>query len=394
MAFTAFSERVAWWKLFPLVLMFCALGLWIPVHAGRQSALEQHQIESLSPAEFTRLIQDLSEEGGFFRSDNFTSNETSYLHVVGKLREMNLSGGAYIGVGPEQNFTYIAKLHPQIAFIVDIRRQAIIQHLLYKALFQISESRAEFLENLLSRPPGQKDAPKSDAPIESILDYLSTAPAPGAAFAANLARVRRIIQEQFRFPLSDSDQDQLEYVYSTFQKEGLDISFRSGQRSPWGGYWGWPTLKDLVLEADLEGNLGNFLTSEEDYLFIRNLQRKNLIIPVVGDFAGPKALAAVGEYLRRNGYTVRAFYTSNVEQFLFQNGVFPNFVRNVHKLPIDSNSVFIRAVPERGQPHPAHVLGHRTTTLLEKISIFLKDFDSGTYTGYRELVATHFIAGP
>jgi len=194
--------------------------------------------------------------------------------------------------------------------------------------------------------------------------------------------------------LSDADQDQLEYVYSTFQREGLDVSFRSGQRSPWGGYWGWPTLKDLVLQPDLDGNLGNFLTSEDDYLFIRSMERKNLIIPVVGDFAGSKALAAVGEYLRKNGFTVRAFYTSNVEQFLFQNGVFPEFVRNVQKLPVDSTSVFIRAVPERGQPHPAHVLGHRTTTLLEKISVFLKDYDSGTYTGYRELTATHFIAGP
>jgi hypothetical protein len=393
MANTAFSNRVAWWKLFPLVLTLCTLGLWMPVHAGRQANLEQKQVESLSPADITRIIQDLSEEGGFFRSDNFTSNETSYLHVVGKLREMLVSGGAYIGVGPEQNFTYMAKLHPQIAFIVDIRRQAMIQHLLYKALFQISENRADFLANLVSRPLGQTDTPEKDDSIENLLDYLSTAPAPAAVFTANLSRVRRIIQQQFQFPLSDSDQEQLEYVYSTFQKEGVNISFRSGQRSPWGGYWGWPTLKDLVLQADLNGNPGNFLISEEDYQFIRSLQRKNRIIPVVGDFAGPKALAAVGEYLRKNGYTVRVFYTSNVEQFLFQHGVFPNFVRNVQQLPIDSTSVFIRAVPER-VPHPAHVLGHRTTTLLEKISVFLKDYDSGTYTGYRELVATHFIAGP
>ena len=394
MAYTAFSKRLAWWKLVPLLLVFCTLGLWMPVQAGRQSAVEQKQIESLSPAEFTRLIQDLSEEGGFFRSDNFTSNETSYLHVVGRLREMHLSGGAYIGVGPEQNFTYIAKLHPKIAFIVDIRRQAMIQHLLYKAIFQISDTRVDFLSNLISRPLDQKDAPAKDVPIEKVLDYLATAPAPPSVLTANLSRVRRMIEEQFGFTLSVADQDQLEYVYTTFQREGLEISFRSGQRSPWGGYWGWPTLKDLVLQPDLEGNPGNFLISEEDYSYIRGMQRKNLIIPVVGDFAGPKALASVGDYLRKNGFVVRVFYTSNVEQFLFQNGVFAEFVRNVQKLPIDSTSVFIRAVPERGQPHPAHVLGHRTTTLLEKISVFLKDYESGTYSGYHELTATHFIAGP
>lgn len=65
----------------------------------------QKQPESLSAAEFSRLSRELSEEGGFFPSDNFTSNESSYLTVVDKLRQLNATGGAYIGVGPEQNFT-------------------------------------------------------------------------------------------------------------------------------------------------------------------------------------------------------------------------------------------------------------------------------------------------
>ena len=51
-------------------------------------------------------------------------------------------------MGPEQNFTYIAKIRPRIAFIVDIRRQAIIQHLMYKAVFHLSPDRVQFL----SRP--------------------------------------------------------------------------------------------------------------------------------------------------------------------------------------------------------------------------------------------------
>src|SRR5262245_49309046 len=88
----------------------------------------------ISAAEFSRIVEQFSEEEGTFFSDNFVSNETSYLHVVKKFREMGITGGAYLGVGPEQNFTYIAKTRPQIAFIVDIRREAIIQHLMYKAI--------------------------------------------------------------------------------------------------------------------------------------------------------------------------------------------------------------------------------------------------------------------
>src|SRR5262245_41883289 len=125
-------------RLMPPML---ALALIASAGAARQTA--SRQPESLAAAEFARLIRDLSEEGGYFRSDNFTSNETSYLHVVGKLKQLGATGGAYIGVGPEQNFTYIAKIRPRIAFIVDIRRQAMIQHLLFKAVFHLSPTRAE-----------------------------------------------------------------------------------------------------------------------------------------------------------------------------------------------------------------------------------------------------------
>src|SRR4051812_13420920 len=56
---------------------------------------------------FASLSARLSEPGGYFDSDNLISNETSYQHVLGKLREMNVQGGVYVGVGPDQSFTYI-----------------------------------------------------------------------------------------------------------------------------------------------------------------------------------------------------------------------------------------------------------------------------------------------
>jgi hypothetical protein len=378
------------WSLFLLALAASAVGVSVPARAIRESSFEQQNLQSLPAPEFSRLIQTLSEKDGYFRSDNFTSNETSYLHVVGKLRELGISGGAYVGVGPEQNFTYIAKIRPHIAFIVDIRRQAVLQHLLYKALFHISESRAEFLSALISRPLTGDSAPGTGAPVERILAFLASAAAPETTFTANLTRVRKIIGEEFGVPLSEHDQDRLGYVYSTFHKEGLEIAFGSGGTN-WGS--GFPNLRDLILQPDLSGKPGNFLATEEDYQFVRDLQLRNLIIPVVGDFAGPKALASVGEYLRKNGYTVSAFYTSNVERFLFQNDVFKAFAGNVRKLPIAANSVFIRSVSGRGEAHPAHVPGHRTTTVLQKISVFLRDYDQGAYADYRSFVSTNFIAG-
>src|SRR5262245_14575437 len=67
---------------------------------------------------FGALVARLSEPGGHFDSDNLISNETSYQHVIGKLRELGVRGGVYVGVGPDQNFTYMAKIRPRAAIMI------------------------------------------------------------------------------------------------------------------------------------------------------------------------------------------------------------------------------------------------------------------------------------
>jgi hypothetical protein len=363
------------------------------------------QPESLSAAEFSRLSREMSEEGGFFRSDNFTSNETAYLTVVDKLRQLGATGGAYLGVGPEQNFTYIAKIRPRIAFIMDIRRQAVLQHLLYKAVFHHAPDRVQFLALLLSRPLPKETAPTPKSDLNDILSFFSQAPADENAYASNLIKLRKTIQEDFQFSLSDGDQRGIEYVYSTFRNDGLQISYRSGSNNPGGGFGGgggfvgggggfrggFPVLKDLIAQTDLNGKTGNFLASDEDYDFVRGLHRKNLIVPVVGNFAGPKALGAIGEYLKKNGFSVTAYYLSNVEQYLFDGDLFSAWANNVRKLPLTDKSLFIRSASGRFQ-HPAALPGHRAATLLQLMAVFLKDFDEGLYKNHSDLVTTHFIA--
>ncbi len=263
-----------------------------------------------------------------------------------------------------------------------------VQHLMYKAIFHLSPNRTQFLSRLLSRHLPTDNAPLTNASTEELTEFFDKLPGDDLTFAANLAAIRKVILEEFQFPLTGDDQKNLDYIYKNFHTEGLDISFRVGR--PRGGYF--PTLKDLIEQQDQNGKTGNFLASAEDYDFVRNLQRKNLIIPIVGDFAGKKALVAVGDYLRKHGLTVTAFYTSNVEQFLFDGGSFAAFTDNVRKLPVNDRSLFIRAVSGR-YPHPAQIPGHRLTTLLQQISVFLKDFDGGRYQNYQDMVTTNYIAG-
>ena len=346
---------------------------------------------AIPPAEFSRLIQELSEPGGYFRSDNFTSNETGYLHIVDRLKELGVSGGAYVGVGPEQNFTYIAKIRPRIAFIVDIRRQAIIQHLMYKAIFHIAKDRAQFLALLFSKPlPANRSS--KDFSLEELLQYIGDAPSSQDIVRSNLSLLRKTIAEDFHFPLTPEDTRSLDYVYTSFWRANLRIGFSFGNSYGSYGSFGFPGMKDLILATDFNGNLGNFLAVDQDYQFVRTLQEENRVIPVVGDFAGKKALASVGEYLRKNGYTVSAFYTSNVEQFLFENDVFPAYADNVRKLPVNDKSVFIRAARIGWTNHPAAVAGERMTPLLQKIAVFDEDFQKGLITDYWSLVSKHYIA--
>ena len=374
----------AWRALLASVVAMLVAGL--PAAGVSQVDGSQiRQIERLSPTEFSALIRDISEEGGYFFSDNLISNETPYLTVVDKLRQLGEPGGAYIGVGPEQNFTYIARLRPRIAFILDIRRQAIIQHLMYKALFYLSPSPAEFLSRWLSRPLTKP--PEPNASINELLAYFGKTPADARLFEQTLAAIKKTIQEDFQFPLSSRDQSSLEYVYKSFHDEGLDTAFRLN---------GWtdgefPTLREVILQPDQHGKPGNFLASRDDYDFVRGLHLKNLIIPVVGDFGGKKALSAIGEYLRKSGLTVTAFYTSNVEQYLFEDGSFPAFAANIKKLPRSDKTLFIRWVYQRYY-HPARLAGQRSTSLLQKMNVFLTDFDGGRYPSYEDLITTNYIA--
>jgi len=349
---------------------------------------------TIPAAEFSRLIQDFSEEGGYFFSDNFTSNESAYIYIMKPLEKYGSTGGAYVGVGPEQNFTYIAHIRPKIAFIVDIRRQAIVQHLMYKAIFHLAADRAQFLSILFSKPLVGPGLPQPDTAIEGILKYFSTARSSEEAYRTNLARIEKTIRQDFRFSLTASDRQDLAYVFNSFYRGDLRTAFRMPGDN-YGGYWGarFPNLADLILATDGNGRMGNFLVLKSDYEFVRNLHEQNRIIPVVGDFGGAKALAAVGSYLRQNGYILSAFYTSNVEQFLFDGRAFPYFVSNVRKMPINEKSVIIRAARMGGRLHPGYIPGHRMSPLLEYVSVFLKDYDAGLYPDYWSLITTHYISG-
>src|SRR5262245_3529232 len=151
----------------------------------------------LSDEAFWRLVSDFSEPGGRFVSDNFVSNELATQRVLSELTQGRKGSGAYVGVGPEQNFTYIVALQPQIAFIVDIRRQNMIQHLMYKALIELSNDRADFLSRLFSRPrPAEIN---KDTGVVALFDAFRDIEADQKLFDQNLSAIKERLLTTHRF---------------------------------------------------------------------------------------------------------------------------------------------------------------------------------------------------
>jgi hypothetical protein len=285
----------------------------------------------LSDAEYWKLISEFSEPSGYFQYEIVTSNETSYQYVMPELMKTPRSGGAYLGVGPEQNFTYIAALQPRIAFIFDIRRDMMLEHLMYKAVFEMSADRVEFVANLFARkvPAGLN----ADSPVQAIFQGFSKGAADPALAEQHLKDILDRLKTRHHFPLTAEDETGIRALYKTFGREGV-LSFSSSFMSP-----GYATLMTMT---DRAGKNWSYLATTENYDRVRAMHQKNLIVPLVGDFAGPKAIRAAGEYLKAHGTTVSAFYISNVEDYI---RAWPQYTGNIASLPVDSSSVLIRWSP-------------------------------------------------
>src|ERR1035437_3854645 len=306
---------------------------------GRAVATFRALPARLSDATFWNLITDISEPGGYFRlTDNFTSNEMEVGELSTMLRAAGVSGGVYLGVGPEQNLSYIAAIRPKMAFIVDIRRQAVMQHLMFKAVFELAKDRADFLALLFAKPrPAGID---STTTIPKIWDAFRDVLTDTVLGRKTTARIEAHLTKTHGFTFTKDESAQLRLVLEAFQFFGPAISTQSG--SGRGGRGVNRSFAEMTASYDYAGQTQSFLSTEDDYRYVKALHERNLIVAVSGDFGGPKAIRGIGAWLREQGGVVSAFYVSNVEQYLFQDGHAQAFYDNVATLPVDARSVFIR----------------------------------------------------
>ncbi len=358
----------------------------------RASAPAKSLDRALTSEQFAQIVEKFSEPNGYFDSDNLISNETSYLHVMGRMRKMNVSGGAYIGVGPDQSFSYIAQIRPGIAFITDIRRDNLLQHLFFKSLFVLSRNRLEYLCLLFGRPVPSDLKSWDSRSILEIVNYLDKTPSKREMFEKTKAEIQTKVKG-FDLKLDPAELETISRIHTAFFDAGPDLKFTSRNRPP---RWYYPSYRELLLEKDLTGKQCNYLVNEDDFRFLRSLEERNLIIPVVANLAGGQALKSIAQYLVERGERVSAFYTSNVEFYLmrgFRDDEFNRFAENVSQLPRDERSVIIRSYFNGawGYEHPQSVSGYYSTQLLQTMDSFVREYSSGGYKSYSELVGKHTL---
>jgi hypothetical protein len=381
---------------------------------GSRRAAAQSVPARLADSTFWRLMTEYSEPWGTFRSENFVSNETSLQWVIPKLTRRVPPGGVYIGVAPDQNFTLATALRPSIAFIVDIRHQNAVQHLMYKALIEMSKDRAEFLAKLFARAP--LAGVDSSSPASALFEALSRQPQDSARYRDNLRAITARLTGVHRFALSDSERISLGCVYGAFFTEGPELTYgySSECRNPgpygygygYGGFgrggpgmgrrgFGMPNYQSMMTETDSAGVNWSYLGSEKAFRALKAMEERNLIVPLTGNFAGERALRAVGQWAREHRTKVTTFYVSNVEQYLFQQGdEAQRFFANVARLPVDSTSMFVRSF-QGGRFMPADTsvkftpqsAAGRSMEVFGSIEETIRAFRAGKLTSWAEVLS-------
>ncbi len=251
-------------------------------------------------------------------------------------------------------------------------------------MFAAAPTRIEFLSLWVGRAAPKNAQEWKSRSIEQLVEYIDKTPADSVHATqmrdALLGRAR-----SYGVPLDGASMATITKILTEFSAEGLGIRFTSANRAPRPYY---PTLRQLLLEKDLTGRQGSFLAREEDYAFLRDLEARDLVIPVIGDLSGSHAMAAIAKDVTARGLHVSTFYTSNVEFYLYREGTFERFVANVRRLPHDAKSVVIRSYfgGGFGMALPQTQPGYYSTQLLQPLDRLVSGYDQGAFATYQELV--------
>ena len=243
----------------PLLGAALAIALGLAFVLPRATARSAELPASLTDQAFWKISADASEPGGYFRSQditNLTSNELWFQFVIPDLVQRTKPGGVYLGVGPEQNFTYMTALRPRMAIIFDIRRGNLDMQLMYKAIFELSKDRADFVAMLFSRPRPAGVGPSSTA--SQLFRALAATRASEDLYNQNLLAIQNRLLKTHNLPLLAGDLAGIRTIYQTFYAAGVYVRPS-------------PSYADLMTATDEAGVNRSYLATEDAFASLKDL---------------------------------------------------------------------------------------------------------------------------
>jgi hypothetical protein len=173
----------------------------------------------------------------------------------------------------------------------------------------------------------------------------------------------------------------IEYIFASFYSSGPFLQYST---APAAGRSRYPSFAELQVATDGAGASRAYLATEENYRTVRAMEQNNLIVPLVANFGGPKTIRAVGTWIRERGAKVTTFYASNVEQYLFPDGIWNNFAENLASLPQDESSVLIRSC---FNSCTSPLAPSRVAMLVDSLPGLVRDYKAGLIRGYYDLLS-------
>jgi hypothetical protein len=266
-----------------------------------------------------------------------------------------------------------------------------LEHMFYRGCFEVGKTRAEFLSALLARRPLARleDAGRRASDGGSPPESVGFAPLQAAFLGAEgvrelrdqgVARTRAVL-DRLHVVRAPGDDDEIARIHDAFFTRGLSLAYtmKGSQRK-------YPTLAETASARDALGAPATYLASEESYARVRRLVLENRVLPIVGDFGGKHALNAVAADMRARELVLGAFYTSNVEQYLFDARSYKTFALSVKAMPRDDASLIVRVWFDTGRAHPAQRPGHRTTQIAIPANTFLARAEKRPFSTYWDVV--------
>jgi hypothetical protein len=247
-----------------------------------------------------------------YESDCFVTSEAGYNDVlVRRVPSGDLTTGAYVGVGPDQNFIYAGVLRPRLVLIVDARMDNLLEHLVFKLLMERAETPLEYLAALFSRelPPGATAVEPGPGPLLAAFDAL---PVSAAAHESTVKWIKAELPR--RCGGLAPYLHRVDYLCGEFFTRQLDVTSVSATLLANLDYV--PTMREVIGARETHGVNLHYLTDPARYGYVRSLQVNDRIIPVLGNLSSQQAIMQVNELLRASGEKVSHLYLSNLEEFL------------------------------------------------------------------------------